>query len=1309
MHIDDLKYFYAGGMDTDSAPEFISKEDWVTAFNGRVIGTTGSEFGYVTNPESNSLIAGERATGINKGIGGRAFEDIRQILMFIYNSAGFHQIAVYNADTKTQQIIYTDKTDSGGIQLLNLDPQYYVQCILINSNYPIWADGKNEIGYTNLTKLANGDYGTVLAEDLSLIKPQNLIPITASYIDDTGKASNFVKGKLFQFTSQYINDDFNYSTWGTWSKRIIPPQESTPAVGTDVSQNNCIVVSVNIGSIRATQLNIACRYGLFDFNIIKTVDRSYIVALPNTAVDISMEIYEAYDPTTNLYSFCFYNESLTIPVVPTETDLFADYLWPATAIEKINGNIVAIGDLKVGYDRPTTPVTIAAVGYDPNLTVPDDSNPDPLRVSYTFPGAVGSGLGNHRRYIQVNFLGLPKENDIITITMYDIRNAGSTLTYTYVVPAADEDHLLDTIGHLSATIPDSSYRQDTTSPQVVLGINGPPYFQLQSATITLYNAGASVSKSIHAVLDNSSYQLALEYRDKYGRPFPLETNNQFIVNTPSFAQLFGQAVGISWTITDPVAPVGAVDYQWLMTKNSTVTNLLDVFGNLIDYKGGWNAHTNTPFLAANTGTVGDAYQITAPNSPSDTPQVNLGNGTLSFNTGDYVVYNGKSWDIVPKTFADLASSNVLAVKINPLSLFNDRYSNNGVDTVLTYDFVPGDRCTFHYYVDPVTPTAENYLNNPCIDVDVFGYDPTSFLLKIQKASAIDPATLSGKNIFLRLYSPNTQQSTSTATSDNTTVWYEIGERFTITDGNHDTLQGRITDGDVYFKTRSYSGAVDPNVNYDILATDFNFSDFYVSNFTSYGRPRSYYDILEKTEQKASIIYSQNYVLGSRKNGLNRFYPENLYGESDGQTSSSYGAIQVLWQRGDLLEVFQERRIGSIPVNRSIIEDQAQQQQVAISEKLLNNIRYSQTASVGIGLSKESFCYKDNNAYFVDPNRSEPFRYGLDGIESISRKMTKYFKATLQAAYGQGKKLVMYYNMFYDEVMLCIQTEGAIVTYFPFSESNWRFDDGYTLTPSNILIVQNGAHCVASWNHATGMVTYTPTSGYVGSDTANFTIQTPTGQTTKKVCLNWTAGDSIPNDFSFAPLFDVPVSTVEVSNAISVIGITVAVPISITGGEYSKNGGAYTSSAGTVVNGDSIQVRQTSSASNSTTTTATLTISTKSANFDVTTISGDAYRVNTAYGYTITSIVDGTATGTPAALNPLSLPPNGSISVAYTSITAGTVDVTIAGTAVFPNQKLDLYVNGVNVQRVSIPTAGTYTLTFPAATSPTPILIGIAQS
>jgi hypothetical protein len=78
-----------------------------------------------------------------------------------------------------------------------------------------------------------------------------------------------------------------------------------------------------------------------------------------------------------------------------------------------------------------------------------------------------------------------------------------------------------------------------------------------------------------------------------------------------------------------------------------------------------------------------------------------------------------------------------------------------------------------------------------------------------------------------------------------------------------------------------------------------------------------------------------------------------------------------------------------------------------------------------------------------------------------------------------------------------------------------------------------------------------------------------------------------------------------SNTLTVAGITTVSPVTITGGSYAINGGAYTAAAGMANNGDTVMVKQTSSASYSTLTTATLTIGGVAGAFTVTTLAAPA--------------------------------------------------------------------------------------------------------
>lgn len=92
-------------------------------------------------------------------------------------------------------------------------------------------------------------------------------------------------------------------------------------------------------------------------------------------------------------------------------------------------------------------------------------------------------------------------------------------------------------------------------------------------------------------------------------------------------------------------------------------------------------------------------------------------------------------------------------------------------------------------------------------------------------------------------------------------------------------------------------------------------------------------------------------------------------------------------------------------------------------------------------------------------------------------------------------------------------------------------------------------------------------------------------------------------FSFTPasVIDVAAGSVQTSNAVIVkINGTSSAAISVSGGEYSINGGDFKSTAGTVNNNDTVAVRHTASAVGGQTTTTTLLIGDKSASFSSTT-------------------------------------------------------------------------------------------------------------
>jgi len=69
---------------------------------------------------------------------------------------------------------------------------------------------------------------------------------------------------------------------------------------------------------------------------------------------------------------------------------------------------------------------------------------------------------------------------------------------------------------------------------------------------------------------------------------------------------------------------------------STITNALGA----LNYKGTWNASSNTPTLADGTGAKGDYYVVSTAGTQT------FGGIQLFFGTGDWIAYNGAVWQRV---------------------------------------------------------------------------------------------------------------------------------------------------------------------------------------------------------------------------------------------------------------------------------------------------------------------------------------------------------------------------------------------------------------------------------------------------------------------------------------------------------------------------------------------------------------------------------------------------------------------------------------------------------------------------------------
>jgi hypothetical protein len=114
----------------------------------------------------------------------------------------------------------------------------------------------------------------------------------------------------------------------------------------------------------------------------------------------------------------------------------------------------------------------------------------------------------------------------------------------------------------------------------------------------------------------------------------------------------------------------------------------------------------------------------------------------------------------------------------------------------------------------------------------------------------------------------------------------------------------------------------------------------------------------------------------------------------------------------------------------------------------------------------------------------------------------------------------------------------------------------------------------------------------------------------------------PNAFAFTDQINVDLSTLIISNSITINGISNPVSIGITGGEYEINGdNNWLTATSTINNNQTVRVRQTSSATNATTTNILLTVGGVSDTFSVTTL-GSKINLNIDGSTGVNALTDG---------------------------------------------------------------------------------------
>lgn len=219
---------------------------------------------------------------------------------------------------------------------------------------------------------------------------------------------------------------------------------------------------------------------------------------------------------------------------------------------------------------------------------------------------------------------------------------------------------------------------------------------------------------------------------------------------------------------------------------------------------------------------------------------------------------------------------------------------------------------------------------------------------------------------------------------------------------------------------------------------------------------------------------------------------------------------------------------------------------------------------------------------------------------------------------------------------------------------------------------NATTCEASgaWSgsKATSGSESTGTLNNPGTLTYTLTCRNQGGPTATQSAELQVQADTAPNLFSFQAATNINPGTMVESNIITISGINGAAPVSVVGGSYRINGGQYTSAAGTISNGNTLQLQTTAGNTPGATSTATVNVGGVEASFTSTTRMPDNASTATVNDSSADSVEFMTNEGTLNNLRTVPTPqgapttreyPNGFFAFNIDNVTAGgTVTVMI---------------------------------------------------
>lgn len=1119
------QHSFTDGVNTVLASEALPSTFVRYMLNANILSQGEGNVGIVTNLKGNKQVPYELPSGANKCIGCAVDMENNKFYFFNHNSNAFHGIYQYDKVTGKVSLVMLNKTDTGGIDVLNFSTDYPILHAEVIKGRLYWVDGLNSARNFNIAKMMDkgaSGYGVVVDAYINAYKQTDSYAPVAEYDSDVNYPFNKLYGTLRRFAIRYVYDDGSLSNVSDFSNVPIPSNESFTGVPSIPTANNVINIKFNTGDKTVVKIQVLAQATDYQLSG-ATLPWVIIANIDKDKTDVS---------DNSQYVYKFYND-----VAPIATDN-AKVIRPYSFLPKrplcmaFVKNAITYANGYMGFGDVDVDATASVAYTDLFLSggVENEFN-EPLFTTVMPPGTgdyvtknefiwdynnVQSGLPETESPSRFNIHEITVGHDVKKGNKFSLRMVTSEGdNFLFEVTATGTDTALSIVSKLKQQLINTHkiYRKTQELPDTniftnTIAMNGDVTFKFIWKATRFHNYAFSIAtvnpvqfntlkdtgQSVSNIKMGSITKYGFMYEDlDGGRKSLVYTDDNLIVPIDTYNEQGGIKQSTVTLTVNHLPPIWAKRYQIVRSIDFVYNNYIQI---LIQKVSDFNDDEAQEYLDLAVGSLYTFQKV----HPNATLRYEFKKGDrlrLMKNVETDVVYDFFETEVIAfnPVVTDRKEENLITNNTNSVTV--ETTSPSDIDKFIILDDGTSRQIvdvpdSTHYTLDNAIGNAKTYTYYDLVD-----YRGS---IRIRKPTDI---TITD-NSLIELYTPSSLSQTENIQFFEFQKKFEIigagtADRYHAGDTQNQTNAQpaiiKISDGTAYVRNRELP------VNNSVPGTqvlvgvveDPSYSDFYSSLINDNGRINVEDTGDGEVHFGSRVWHSGNFIEDTRINGLNDFDNSNREDYND-----QYGDIKLTKFDINLIYTFKDLKTAYIPVDSRITQDSDSLQMNIASGKLLNPIQYF-AAEGGIGNNPGSYAYNGTHRYYVSVNAGVIVRLGGNGAEPISKTffLDNEVKRILAEADANHADIIGGFDR--KNAVYIVSVEGY-EKYIYFDGFNaWITENDDLATDIVFEIVTPPSHgaAVISGNK----ITYTPTTDYIGSDAFSYRVQIAgVWQAARNVCL-----------------------------------------------------------------------------------------------------------------------------------------------------------------------------------------------------------------